>query len=389
VILLLVGALTGCGQSAGQGTGGAKNGNVIKIGIPLSMSGKGANYGDLSENAAKMAEEEINKTGGVNGTKVQIVIADTRGDNQEAVNLVRRYATQDKTLALVGMIFSAEVQQSFPVANQLKVPIISNSSASPGIMDKLRPWGFRNTATEDKLQAETAKLWVDRHNVKRVAIVADVKDAYAKDLGLNVFPSIFKQMGLTVVNADNAITYNLGDTDFSAQVTRLKSLQFDGVAIGGQYSEGALFVKEMRRQGIKAPVIGGVGFLAREFLEVGGKDAEGVMVGSSFWLDKPDEQLQSFIKEFTKRMPKGDKPDYRAAAMYDTLLMLRDVMAKKGVTGNPSKLEAERDLVRQGLVEVKGYAGIMGKTEFDQVGDGIKEAYVLEVKSGQFVRYTK
>lgn len=368
--------------------GGAQAESVVKIGIPLSMSGKGADYGGLSATAAKMAEEEINKSGGVGGSKVKIIIADTGGDNQQAVNLTRRFATQENALAAVGYIFSGEVEQAFPVANALKLPIISNSSSKPGIMERLRPWGFRNTGTEEKLQAAAIAAWKQRYDIKRVAIVADLRDAYAKDLGLNVFPALLKSADVTIVNGDSPITYNLGDVDFTAQVTRLKSMSFDGVSIGGQYTEGALFIKEMRRQGIKAPVIGGVGFLAREFLEIGKNDVNGTMVGTTFWSEKPDLKLQAFVTEFGNRM-KGDKPDYRAAAMYDTLLMLRDIMIKKNITGDPSKLQTEREMLRAGLDEMLPYPGIMGETKFDKLGDGIKEVYTLEARDGRFVRYTK
>lgn len=368
--------------------GGAKAESVVRIGIPLSMSGKGADYGGLSATAAKMAEEEINKSGGVGGSKVKIIIADTGGDNQQAVNLTRRFATQENALAAVGYIFSGEVEQAFPVANALKLPIISNSSSKPGIMERLRPWGFRNTGTEEKLQAVAIEAWKQRYDIKRVAIVADLRDAYAKDLGLNVFPALLKSTNVAIVNGDSPITYNLGDVDFTAQVTRLKSMSFDGVSIGGQYTEGALFIKEMRRQGIKAPVIGGVGFLAREFLEIGKNDVNGTMVGTTFWSEKPDPKLQAFVTEFGNRM-KGDKPDYRAAAMYDTLLMLRDIMIKKNITGDPSKLQAEREMLRAGLDEMLPYPGIMGETKFDKLGDGIKEVYTLEARDGGFVRYAR
>ena len=138
----------------------------IKIGVPLSMTGKGADYGILSATAAKMAVEKINETGGVNGTNMEIVIADTAGENQQAVLLTRRFGGQDRALAIVGYIFSGEVEQAFAAANALKVPVISISSAKPGIMQMLRPWGFRNTATEEKLQREAIAAWKERYNIE-------------------------------------------------------------------------------------------------------------------------------------------------------------------------------------------------------------------------------
>ena len=370
-----LGPLAACGGEPGST-------DTVRIGIPLSTSGKGADYGELSKIAAEMAAEEINNAGGIAGKNIELMFGDTHGENQEAVNLTRRMIDRDGVLAIVGFIFSGEVEQAFPVAAQAKTPIISHSSAKPGIMERYVPWGFRNTTTEDKLQRDALEVWTKRHSVSKVALVSDVEDAYSKDLGLNVFPAALKGLGVEVVNADDPVTYTLGTTDFAPQVTKLSGKDFDGVTIGGQYTDGALLIKEMRRQGIDARVAGGVGFLSREFLEVGGGDVEGVTVGTSFWDENPEPIVQDFVKAFVKRSG-GSKPDYRAAAMYDTLFMLKDVI-EDGHVLDREHLDGKRDAIRQGLGDLTAWSGVMGTTEFDAVGDAVKDVYVLSVQNGEF-----
>ena len=278
-------------------SGEASSTDTVRIGIPLGTSGKGADYGELSKIAAEMAAEEINEAGGIGGKDLELVFGDTHGENQEAVNLTRRMIDRDDVLAIVGFIFSGEVEQAFPVAAQAETPIISHSSAKPGIMEQYVPWGFRNTTTEDKLQEAALAAWTSQYSISNVALVSDVEDAYSKDLGLNVFPAVLESLGVEVVNADDPVTYTLGTTEFAPQVTKLTGETFDGVTIGGQYTDGALLIKEMRRQGITTPVAGGVGFLSREFLEVGGDAVEGVTVGTSFWDENPEPAVQDFVTD--------------------------------------------------------------------------------------------
>jgi branched-chain amino acid transport system substrate-binding protein len=370
-----LGALTACGVDPGST-------DTVRIGIPLGTSGKGADYGELSKIAAEMAAEEINDAGGIGGKDLELVFGDTHGENQEAVNLTRRMIDRDGVLAIVGFIFSGEVEQAFPVAAHAETPIISHSSAKPGIMEQYVPWGFRNTTTEDKLQQTALETWTTANAVSRVALVSDVEDAYSKDLGLNVFPTVLEDLGIDVVNADDPVTYTLGTTEFAPQVTKLADEDFDGVTIGGQYTDGALLIKEMRRQGIDAPVAGGVGFLSREFLEVGGSAVEGVTIGTSFWDENPDPAVQEFVNAFVERSG-GSKPDYRAAAMYDTLFMLQDVIEEEGVL-DIEDLADRRDAIRQGLSDLTAWTGVMGTTEFDDVGDASKDVYVLSVQDGEF-----
>jgi len=122
----------------------------VKIGILMPLSGKGASYGQHQETAMKMALEELEKTG-IKGEKVEAVVYDTRGENSEAINLTRKLISNDKVLAIIGPFFSAECEVAFPIAVQNKTPIITASSAKPGIATKNRPWAFRNALSSDQM----------------------------------------------------------------------------------------------------------------------------------------------------------------------------------------------------------------------------------------------
>ena len=114
-----------------------------KIGVLMPLSGKGASYGAHQQVAVKMFQDK--------GGALTLVVYDTRGENTDAINLTRKLIGSDHVVAIVGPLFSGESEVTFPVAVQGKTPIITPTSAKPGIAAANRPWAFRNALTSDKL----------------------------------------------------------------------------------------------------------------------------------------------------------------------------------------------------------------------------------------------
>ncbi|OGP87884.1 MAG: hypothetical protein A2157_10820 [Deltaproteobacteria bacterium RBG_16_47_11] len=365
--------------------GGPIKGPAVKIGVQLATSGPTASYGKMITVAAKMAEEEINKAGGIGGIPLQLIFADNRADPGEAVLITRKFIAQDRVLALGGIFNSGPFEPIAAQAAEHKTPVISCGSVKPGITQIGKGWAFRNTSTDDKNVVPTVEFFKKKNNIKTAALVYDSKGAWAKNVGEVIFPMACKKADITIVNADKPITYEWGDIDFSAQVTRLQGLKFDGVLIGGIAPEGAHILKEMRRRGLNQPACGALGWFSPDFAKVGGKAVEGAVFGVGFWPDNPDPKTQRFVKEFAERT-NGAEANYRDVGMYDSLFIFKHVIEKYGITNDPGDLEKDRDLIRKGIKELKDFQGAGGKIAFDENGDGIKDTYVLVIKNGRVVK---
>ena len=350
----------------------------VKIGVLLPLSGKGSSYGQHQEVAMKMAMEQLAKTG-IKGEKVQLVVYDTRGENAEAISLTRKLIHNDKVLAIVGPFFSAETEVTFPIAVQGKTPIITASAAKPGIAAKNRPWAFRNALASDQMNGKLIEAWMKQNpNVKSVVILTDVKDAFTKIDGTAVFPGILQSKGVKVL--DN-ISFQTADIDFAAQVTKAKQLNPDGIVIAGLYNEGGNVVREIRKQGLKQPVVGALGMAEVKFLEIAGPASEGTMVVMPFWPDNPEPRIANFVKDYKSRTT--TPPGNTDALMYDTLMMLKQRIEGTGVTNKDADLAADRDKIR-GCFEKINYEGVTGAIRFNQEGDAVLVPTVLQAKSGKW-----
>ncbi len=352
----------------------------VKIGVLLPLSGKGAAYGQHQEIAMKMALEELEKTG-IKGEKIQTVVYDTRGDNAEAINLTRKLIHTDRVLAIIGPFFSAETEVAFPIAVQGKTPIVTASSAKPGITAKNRPWAFRAALASDRMDSQLIEKWLAAHDgrIKSVVILTDIKDAFTKIDGTAVFPAALKAKEVVVL--DN-LSFQTGDIDFSAQVTKLKELKPDGIVVAGLYNEGGNIVREIRKQGLTQPIVGALGMAETRYLEIAGPAAEDSMVVMPFWPDNPDARIQKWVAAFRARAKTS--PGNTDALMYDTFFIMKTCIEKSGVTNKPDDLAADRDRIRGCLAGLRDFPGIVGDISFDANGDAELQPIVLRAKDGHW-----
>ena len=360
-------------------------GRSVKIGCLASITGKGAEWGTAAKVSMDIAVEEINAKGGVGGIPMELICYDTQTLEAEALKSANRLVERDRVLAISGPCFSGEFEIIAPqLDTQLKTVINSYCSAKPGL-SAMSKWAFRNTLTSDKQLKPTVAAWVAEYKPKKVVIIYDAEDAVSKGEGAGVLPVLFKEHGIEVLDL---LTYRTKDTDYSAQVTKAKSLGAEGIGLGSCYQNAAAIAKEMAKQGLNVPIIGGACAGAPGFVEIAGKAAEGAYMSTAAWVDDPRAEVQAYMK---KIMPKlgGAKPPYSGPRAYDIIYSYKYCIEKSGVTNKPAELEADRDRMRECLGGLKGFPGVAGEITMDEVRDGAGASAILKVVNGQYVNVAK
>jgi branched-chain amino acid transport system substrate-binding protein len=352
----------------------------VTIGVLVPSSGKGASYGQQQQNAIAMFMDKYADIGGKAG-KLKLITYDTRGENTEAINLSRKLMDSDQVAAIIGPQFSAEAEVAFPLAVRGQTMMITPMAAKAGIASANRPWAFRFALTTENVYRPLLDAWLKKQGnaVKKVVILMDGKDAVSSFDGKTVFPALLKEKGIEILDT---ISFQTGDIDYSAQVTRAKGLNPDAVVVSALYNEAAHAVAELRKQGMKQPIVAGVGINDPRFIQIGGAATEGVMAASDFFADNPEPKVAAWVKDYEERFKQ--KPSNAAGQMYDTLYLMRECIKKTGVTG--ADLNADRIKLRDcwaGMKDVE--APLMGATTIDKNGDGTRIPTVLVVKGNAFV----
>jgi len=364
-------------------------GSEVRLGAAFPLTGIWSEWGKKDKVALDMAVDEVNAARGIGGLKITVAIYDTASKPPDSAALVRRLTTDDKVLVILGPFSSSECEVAFPVGMQLKIPMIAQASSKPGIGAANRPWGFRTNVDEARQAAPAIKYWVKHYNIKTAAVIHDAKDAVGQILGSRVLPAVAKANGVTIVNEGNFVTYQTKDIDFSAQVTKLKTMQFDGLIIGGAYPDAINVVKEFRRQGLRQPITGGNPLMHENFAKNTGEAGEGVVAPSAFNPFSPDPRVQGFVKKFTEKAQAAGvpgNPEFVNVNVYDTVYLLKSIIERKGVTNRPDDLAKDRERIMQGLTETTSVQGLAGKFGFNKDGDGVKDMYVMMVKGGRWTQ---
>lgn len=365
-----------------QISGAETSGKSFKIGFLAPKTGFGASWFTAGLAGLEVAQEEIKSLGGVNGVPVEFLVYDTATKPQEAIQMMQKLVHTDKVLTVIGPSTSSECEVVFPIAVRAKISCVGLLSAEPGISAKYRPWAFRDTLTSDKVYGPLVRKWASQNHVKTAVIIYDKKSAFTKADGEKVFPAVLESAGVKLLGS---VTYLTGDTDFSAQITKIKMWNPGGLVLATFGQEGGLIVKECKRQGLNVAMVGGIDCNAPDFVRLAGSAADGVWTSHSFWADNPDPHVQSFMKRAKKIL--GDKdPDLTTARYYDTAMINYYLIKKMGVTNRTEDLESDREKIRKGWETLKDFPGVEGKITMNKDGDGEKSAYIFVIKSGKYVR---
>ena len=359
-------------------------GRSVKIGCLAPVTGKGAEWGVAGKASMEMAVEEINAKGGIGGIPMELICYDTQTLEAEALKAASRLVERDKVLAISGPCFSGEFEIIAPqLDTQFKTVINSYCSAKPGL-SAMSKWAFRNTLTSDKQLKPTVDAWVKEYKPKKVVIIYDAEDAVSKAEGVSVLPALFKEHDIEVLDM---LSYRTKDTDYSAQVTKAKSLGADGIGFGSCYQNAAAVAKEMAKQGLNVPMIGGACASAPGFIEIAGKAAEGAYMSTAAFIDDPRPEVQAYAKKIIAKI--GSKPPYSGPRAYDIIYSYKYCIEKSGVTNKPAELEQDRDKMRDCLGRLKGFPGVAGEITMNEVRDGAGASAILKVVNGQYVNVAK
>jgi len=365
VSALATGLLAGCG-----GEEKAADSNVIKVGVFLPLTGDNAAGGELELRGIKLANQLHPE---VLGKKVELVVADNKSDKAEAASVAARLIEKDKVSAIVGSYGSSLSMAAGNIVKENKVPAVGTSCTNPQVTAN-NDYYFR-ACFIDPFQGKVMAEYAHQNGFKKVAIVQEVSNDYS--VGLAKF---FREEFVKLTGDENSIVdianYQTGDKDFTAILTNIKAQDPDAVFAPGNFTESALLVKQARQLGIDAQFMGGDTWETQEFIDVGGKDVEGVALSTAFDREKAStEEAKKFLDAYTKEY--NGEPSALTAMAYDAYLIAVNGIEKAGTATDTVK-------IRDAIAATKDLECVTGMTTLDENGDPIKDVVIKTVKDGKF-----
>lgn len=355
----------------------------ISVAVAGPMTGGESAFGRQMKNGADLAVADINAAGGVNGKKIEVRVFDAAGKPDQAVVAVRRFAQDDKALAIVGPFSSSQCRIAFPAGDREGIVQMATASSAPGLT-KPHPFAFRNTTNEAYLLERLMRAVKDKGVAAKGAAVAYADDeVISKTLGTSVFPDLFKAAGIPLTDT---VSFKLASFDLSAQVSQLKAKPFDLIGMGATPENAITMANELNRQGIKARMISGTPLADTTLPQRMGKAGDGTLVATTFFAFVDDARTKKFTDEFIRRVKASGStvdptPNQYDASAYDAVYLYAEGMKRARVTGDPAKVADERKALRDALATIKDFPAIAGKMSFDADRDAVKTAHIIEAEN--------
>lgn len=321
--------------------------------------------------AAELAAAEINASGGIDGRPLTLVLRDDYGDPDSAVVVADDFYNSHVS-AVVGHLFSSTTLAAAPVYNGGATPVaaMSPSSSSPEITDA-GTYTFRVCPSDLAHGAALARWAYDRLGLRRGAVLY-VNDQYGRGIR-QTFVQEFTRLGGALTATDPY----LGDTPDVAPyldaMIKLRRPEF--LVIAGNRAAAETIIRAARQRNLTLPILGGDGLGS---IEGAGALAEGIHYSSAYFPTIASPANQRFLANYAARYPDSRVPNQAAAATYDAIYLLRDVIARAGT---------ERSAIRAALAQVgtvtPAFTGVTGTIAFDSAGDvSSQNVYIGRVRAG-------
>ncbi|MCD1636924.1 ABC transporter substrate-binding protein [Martelella sp. FLE1502] len=345
----------------------AADGDPIKVGYQLPLTGSTAQYGKDFQTAAEIALEKFNASGEL-PVPVEIIYEDSRSDAKEGVTIARKFADNDEIVAVLGDFTSGVSMASAQVYQREGVPQLSQTASHPDYT-KISPYQFRNITTQAQEGPFNAD-WMNEEGYKKIAVISEqtdwgqtVVDNFAEEVKANGGEIVFSEY------------FNRGLPDFRSIITKIERAEPDAIYTGFFYEDGANFLKQAKQLGLDIPIFSTSAAYSPQLIELAGTDADGLHLTATFMPNDDRPEVQEFVAAWEEE--RGDLPGQFPAQAYDAVNIMLDAIVR-------AYPDVTRDSVRDALAGTTDFPGVTGVTTFGPDREPQKELTKAVVEGGEF-----
>ena len=341
----------------------------VKIGVGGPMTGGAAAFGAQLRQGVEQAVADMNAQGGILGQKIELYIGDDRADPREGVSVANKFVA-DGVKFVIGHFNSGVTIPASDVYQENGMLVITPAATNPKVTERAMWNIFRVCGRDDQQGGLAGEIIAQRFKGKRVAIVHD-KTTYGQGLADETRRSMAKR-GLKDILYEGV---NKDDKDFNALISKIRQAKVDLVFWGGLHDAGGLIVRQMRAQGVNAPLMGGDGITDDEFAAIAGPGAEGTLMTFS-----PDPRTNPANKNIIElfRKQRMFEPQAYTLYSYASLQVIKQA-AERAKTLDPKKIA---EFMRSGMT----FDTVLGTISFDKKGD-VSNYVIGGQKKDRYVLY--
>ncbi|MBV9451673.1 MAG: ABC transporter substrate-binding protein [Streptosporangiaceae bacterium] len=343
------------GGSPGAGGGSTKAASgPIKIAVVDAQSGSSSDLGQFEYRGVKLAVDQANAAGGIDGRKISLGLYDDQGDPTVGTELARKIASEGY-IAMFGTAESAVTLAMAPILESEHIPNIT-SGQSTKLLAVGSPYLFLNGPTGLTYDSTLAKYLVTTKGYKKIAMLTN-NDSYGAG-EQSAFTTSLKSLGLTPVAAE---VVPADQANMTPALTAIRGKDPQVLFIGAEEAQSGLIVKQARALGMNAVIAEGAPAGTPLFLSTAGvSDTNGTIVSSPYLGNSVNSAAQTFSSAYQAAY--GSAPELHGAKAYDgAQVMIAALKACHGCTG----------LALANAIRAVHYSGLLGSFAYNNQGVGI------------------
>ena len=344
---------------------------TIKIGFFAPITGPVAADGASAKQSVELAVKDVNAAGGIKGKKIELVVYDDRLNPQEAVAIANKLIEKDQVVGVVSGSYSGPTRVTAPIFAKAGMPMVAGYAVHPDVT-KAGESNFRNGFLGEVEGGAAGEYAVKALKSKNPAVIFMDND-FGREISAG-FIKRAEKLGAKVV-VQQVYKYP-GEKDFRPFLTRIKDAKPDLIFAAGYYDVAALIVRQAKELGLTVQILAEDGFDSPKFIELAGKDAEGVIIATNLDRDDSRPVVQNYLKNY--KAAYGIDPDMVGASSYDAFMILVNAIERAGT---------DQKAVIKALLETKDYNGLTGKLSRFFKGEVVKPVQFQVVKDGKFRRH--
>ncbi len=332
----------------------------IKIGVAGPMTGALAVYGQQMKNGAEMAVADIDAKGGVLGQQLKLIVADDQADPKQGVSVANKLAG-DGVKFVAGHLNSGVSIAASDVYSENGILEISPSTTNPNFTDRKLTNVFRTCGRDDQ-QGKVAGAYLAKAYAGKNIAVIDDKTTYGRGLA----EETRKELATHGMKAVLSESINGGEKDFGALVSKIKAAQADVVYFGGTHADAGLIIRQMRDQGVKAPLMGGDGINSGELAAIAG---EGSIDGTLMTFSPDPRKIPGSAEVVARFRAKSIEPEAFTLYTYAAV----EVWAQAAEEAKSTDTAKVAKVIHSG----RPFTTVVGTLSYDAKGDITTPAYVV------------
>ena len=338
----------------------------IPIGLVYPVTGRLAAFALPIQRGFELALEEVNNSQ-LGDVRLKFITEDDQSTIEGAVEAYNKLIHQAGVPVIFGPTTSGQAEAAFPIAQQNGVVAFSSSSNASGL-STLGDFIFRAGLTTDILLPGGVRATHTKLGYQEVAIIYDETDSYSID-SYEKFRDTLTEIGVEILITE---TFQSNDTDFSAQLTRIKDANPDAIFIAAQQPELIGIQVQGRQLGISTEVPYITSLISD--VENAGDAAEGA-ISFAGWISTADTPgNQAFVQKY--RATYGSEPNTWTAQSYAAVYILAAAITETQST--------DPTAIREALANTKNFDTVLGAFSFNTVGDAVYDPIVQIVENGEF-----